>query len=79
MPDDRNTSDKSAKVVMAWRNWLLLFVPGFAVIMVLMHWLGFYPVLPWLIGLLIAVLLYQRFVNKRTWRSIMWGVYAPDE
>jgi hypothetical protein len=35
--------------------------------------------MPILIGLLIAVLLYQRFINRRSWRSIMWGVHAPEE
>ena len=63
----------------AWRNWFLIFVPLSAVSLVGSSWFGFAMILPVLLALLVAVLLYQRFINRRSWRSIMWGVRAPEE
>ncbi len=70
---------KSAMIRMAWRRWLLLFVPSMAVSSVAIVWLGFPIVMTVLVGILLGTLLYQRYVNRRSWRSIMWGVYANDD
>jgi|TARA_Y100000310_G_C20119145_1_gene550657 hypothetical protein len=32
-----------------------------------------------LIALLACGLMYQRLVNKRSWRSILWGVYTRED
>ena len=68
-----------AAVAKAWRNWILLFLPLFGASLAGMRWLGFGLVLAILIGLLAAVLFYQRYMNRRSWRSIMWGVHATGE
>jgi predicted membrane metal-binding protein len=70
---------RRAAIVKAWRNWLLMFVPLFAVICLASAKFGFGLIFPILIGLLVAGLLYQRFVNRRSWRSIMWGVHISGE
>jgi len=79
MSDDQNKPDRTAAIAKAWRNWLLMFVPILALVLASVYWLGFDTTYPLLIGLLVVTLLYQKFVNKRSWRSILWGVYALDK
>jgi CBS-domain-containing membrane protein len=43
------------------------------------HRFGFEPVAVVGAVILVGALLYQRLVNKRTWHSILWGVYASKE
>ena len=75
----KKLDDHTDVIKKAWRNWLLIFVPLFAVGMAANYWFGFYAILPLLIVMLVVTLLYQRVVKKRTWRSIMWGVYASNK
>jgi hypothetical protein len=56
-----------------------MFVPSMALISVLMVWLDFSFIITVLLVVLVGTLLYQRHVNKRSWRSIMWGVHAKGE
>jgi hypothetical protein len=79
MADDQNMPDRPSVIAKARRNWLLVFVPIFAAFMFLENWLGFNFSMLLVISLLCSVLLFQRFVNRRTWRSIMWGVYASKD
>ena len=79
MPKEPDGMDRKALIVRAWRRWLLLFIPLFAAFLAGMQWFGAGIIMPLLIGLVIAQLLYQRFANKRSWRSIMWGVHVTDE
>ena len=79
MPDEPPSADQSTNIVKAWLRWFVIFVPFFALIMAGAHWFGFSLIFPALIALLCAQLLYQRFINKRTWRSILWGVHASDK
>jgi apolipoprotein N-acyltransferase len=60
----------------AWLFWLVLFIPIFGLMWMAMSRYGFLEVMPFLIGLLLVTLFYQRFVNKRSWNSILWGIYA---
>jgi len=76
MPDKAN---RPAIIATPFRQWLMLFVPLFAAIIVTNAWLGLRIVLPILIGLMIAALIYRRVVRGRSWRSMMWGVHASDE
>jgi ABC-type sugar transport system permease subunit len=76
MPVSQNNDQRRTAVAKAWLSWLLLFVPLFAAVLVGMNWLGLSLIFPILIGLLLAVLLYQRLIRRRSWRSIMWGVHA---
>ena len=62
-----------------WRNWFVMFVPLFVTSWIGMHWLGFGPILTILFGLLVAVLLHQRYIKRRSWRVIMWGEHVPGE
>ena len=66
-------------IVRAWIRWLALFIPFMAVILVASAWLDFNLILAGLIVILAGTLLYQRHINKRAWKSIMWGVHAPEE
>ena len=70
---------RSALMRRAWLRWLLLFVPSMALISLAMVWLDFSIVMTILLVMLVGVLLYQRHVNRRSWRSIMWGVHAKGE
>tara|TARA_B100001765_G_scaffold185310_1_gene129872 strand:+ start:577 stop:741 length:165 start_codon:yes stop_codon:yes gene_type:complete len=42
-------------------------------------WFDFIAIMGVLLSALSVVLLYQRFIKKRSWRSIMWGVHARGE
>lgn len=79
MLNNQENPERVRAIRMAWRNWLMRFVPLMSVYLGVTHWFGFRATLPLIIGVLILTLLYQRYVKKRTWRSIMWGVYASDE
>lgn len=78
MQDEQKELDRAKIIKVAWRNWLLRFIPFLIFYAVATHWLGFDAIFPVIFGILIVTLLYQRFVKMRTWRSIMWGVYASD-
>ncbi|WP_347302268.1 hypothetical protein V5740_09640 [Croceibacterium sp. TMG7-5b_MA50] len=60
----------------AWLRWLVLFTPLLALASLASIWIDFSIVMAALLVTLAGVLLYQRFVNRRSWRSIMWGVHA---
>lgn len=62
----------------AWRKWLMLTVLLAVTSYAASTWFGFGRVMPVLIGLLIVALLYQRIANRRSWRSIMFGVHAAE-
>ncbi|MCF6232826.1 MAG: hypothetical protein L3J36_06985 [Rhodobacteraceae bacterium] len=76
--EGQNELQQNVTIDKAWRNWLLMSVPSIAAILAAIYWLGFNTIFPLLAGLLVVTLLYQRFVNSRTWRSILLGVYALD-
>ena len=61
----------------AWRNWAVIFIPCFGVSMIAIERFGLYRSLPILVLLSATVLMYQRYVKKRTWRSILWGGGGP--
>ncbi len=79
--DDMSISEdqRRALIKRAWLRWVALWVPFMAIIMVATVWIDFTIIMGVLIAILASVLLYQRYANKRTWRSIMWGVYAREE
>ncbi|CUH86124.1 hypothetical protein PH5382_00030 [Phaeobacter sp. CECT 5382] len=79
MPDNHTNPDRPSIIKKAWRDWLKMFLPLMAVVWFAMYWFGFNAIMPWLIVMIIVTLCYQRFVKKRSWRSIMWGVYASDK
>lgn len=70
---------RRAAIRKAWLRWTWIFVPLFAVLMIAVTYLGMGVMLPVLLLILGAVLLYQRYLNKCTWHSIIWGVYANKE
>ena len=78
MPDDQRPNDRDVEIALAWRGWLIRFVPSFIVILIAYSWFEV-SLLPLLLGILIITLLYQRYVKKRTWHAIMWGVYASKK
>ena len=57
----------------AWGKWFLIFVPAFIVAKLAMAEYGFDAVFPVILIILITILLYQRYYNKRSWHSILWG------
>jgi len=77
-PQEAN-NPKRLLILKAWRRWFLLYVPFMALILLATRWLDFSIIMSALIVLLLAVLLYQSFANRRSWQSIMWGVHANDE
>ena len=81
MLDDQDKPDRTEAPKFAWRawgKWLLLFIPIMAVFTAAEKQFGFRNTFPLLIGILALTFLYQRYVKKRTWRSIMWGT-ASDK
>jgi hypothetical protein len=68
-----------ARIVKAWRNFFIGFVFVFPLIMLATDKFSSGLTLSTLAVALAAVLLYQRLVNKRSWRSIIWGVHVLDE
>jgi len=63
----------------AWLRWLALWVPLMAIITVASIRFDFKVIMTVLLAILAAVFIYQRHVNKRSWRSIMLRVHARDE
>lgn len=79
MTDQKSSPERAALIRRAWRNWILAFVPLFALGVIGLSYFGMKAVLPVLLAVLTIALFYQRYVNKRSWHSIMWGVYATKE
>jgi len=77
--NDQERAERRRAVASAWQKWLLLFIPLFAIEMAGMYWFGFGLVMPVMLALLIAVLLYQRIINRRSWRSILWGIHVSEK
>ena len=75
----QSVEGRKANASTAWRNWLLVFVLSFIVIFAASEWFGFNLILPLLAAMLVAALSYQRLINKRSWRAIMWGIHASTE
>lgn len=71
-PIDKN-SELQANIRKSWRNWLLLYVPAMALTAIANIWLDFSTIVAASLVLLCATLIYQRYVNKRSWDSILWG------
>lgn len=79
MPHGTHRSDLYAAILKkAWSKWFMLFIPLGIAVALAQNRFGYIAVLPWMFGLLIVTLLYQRHVKKRTWRSILLGVQASD-
>ena len=76
MPDKDCKPVTRSEVRIAWSRWLLAFFPLATAAAAATYFLGFNVVLAALIVLLGAQLLRQRYVNGRSWNSILWGVYA---
>ena len=70
---------RRSKIRAAWLRWVALWIPLMAAVGVASSWLDFDVIMALLIALLVAVLLYQRLINKRSWSSIMWGVHEDRE
>jgi glucose-6-phosphate-specific signal transduction histidine kinase len=62
----------------AWLKWLLLWLPTMIVATWARPIIGLPMVMAALLVLLAATLLYQRYVNRRSWKSILWGVHVSD-
>jgi len=62
-----------------WRKWIILFVPLFIASQVAVKIVGFQTVFPVLMALCVVGMLYQRFVNRRSWDSILWGLESPKD
>ena len=60
----------------AWGVWALLFVPSFIAILFGIEAFGFSRVFPVILIVLVAVLLHQRYIKKRSWQAILWGEKA---
>lgn len=73
---DDGLKQRRSVILKAWGRWLVLFVPLFAATQITGPWVGFGWSMVALITVFASTLLYQRYVNKRSWRSIMWGVHA---
>jgi len=72
-PVDSADVPKVAKTRSPWLVWITFFVPAFILAKIAMIHYGFYAVFPVILLGAIAILLYQRKVNKRSWRSILYG------
>jgi hypothetical protein len=62
-----------------WRKRIILFVPLFIAVQVAVKTVGFQTVFPVVMALCVVVLLYQRFINRRSWGSILWGLESPKD
>ncbi|MEJ2410237.1 MAG: hypothetical protein P8Y58_07690 [Novosphingobium sp.] len=65
--------------VKSWLYWLAILIPLMTVYTLASHRFGTYAALPFMLGLLVLTLLYQRYVKGRSWRSIMFGIYGRVE
>ena len=72
-----DTPDRRNAIRNAWKGWFRRFVPAFVGMMIVMHFFGFGATMTLALAVLAATLAYQRLVNGRSWRSILWGVHAP--
>lgn len=79
MANTPEPQDRKAEIAKAWRSWLILFIPCCAAILIAIEWYGFWTTLPFLVLVLAAVLAYQRYVRKRSWHAIIWGVHAAND
>ncbi len=77
MPEHEN--QRRAAITRAWIRWFILFVPSMMLVALASMWLDFNLIIAALIIVLVGTLLYQRYVNRRSWNSILWGVHARDE
>ena len=76
MPDEGNRQHEIRK---AWHRWFMVMIPLMTVVAIATVSGAFITVFGGLIALLACGLMYQRLVNKRSWRSILWGVYAHED
>ena len=76
MPDEGNRQHEIRK---AWHRWFMVMIPLMTVVAIATVSGAFITVFGGLIALLACGLMYQRLVNKRSWRSILRGVYAREE
>lgn len=77
MPD--NNEERWIKVRNAWLRWLVLWIPLMMLVEIAKIWVDFNVIMVIMLAVLAGTLLYQRYVNRRSWRSIMWGVHARGE
>lgn len=56
-----------------WIKFWAIWAPLFAIFFFTQKTYGLLRTLPVMFVLLLVTLLYQRFVNKRSWNAIMWG------
>lgn len=63
----------------AWQRWWLVSAPLWVLLMWSTYRFGFLPAALFGVLILVGALLYQRFVNRRAWRSILLGVHASEE
>jgi hypothetical protein len=63
----------------AWRKRVLIYVPLGIATVAANEIFGFETVFPVLIALCVVVMLYQRFNNRRSWDSILWGLESPKD
>ena len=76
MPDEGNRQHTIRK---AWHRWFMVMIPLMTVVAIATVSGALITVFAGLIALLPCGLMYQRLVNKRSWRSILWGVYARED
>lgn len=76
MPDEGNRQHTIRK---AWHRWFMVMIPLMTVVAIATVSGAIIKVFAGLIALLACGLMYQRLVNKRSWRSILRGVYAREE
>ena len=74
-----NDGQRRLLILSAWKRWFILFTPLMAFILAASIWLDFKLIMIALIAVLTVTLLYQRHINRRSWRSIMWGVHASTD
>lgn len=77
MPD--NKEEPRVKDRNAWRRWFALWIPLMVLVEIARSWMDFNVIMGVMLAVLAGVLIYQRYVNNRSWRSIMWGVHVRDE
>ena len=63
----------------AWHRWFMVMISLMTVVAIATVSGAFITVLAGLIALFACGLMYQRLVNKRSWRSILRGVYARED
>ena len=76
MSDEGNRQHTIRK---AWHRWFMVMIPLMTVVAIATVSGALITVFAGLIALLACGLMYQRLVNKRSWRSILWGVYARKD